>query len=33
MRSIGRPMPAPRRDRVQSLDRALDVLEALAATG
>jgi IclR family acetate operon transcriptional repressor len=24
------PMPAPRRDRVQSLDRALDVLEALA---
>ena len=24
------PIPAPRRDRVQSLDRALDVLEALA---
>jgi IclR family acetate operon transcriptional repressor len=24
------PMPAPRRDRVQSLDRALDVLETLA---
>jgi IclR family transcriptional regulator, acetate operon repressor len=30
MRTIG-AMPAPRRDRVQSLDRALDVLEALAA--